>query len=279
MPHAADDVRCAGEGINDKLDLTYFWTNTQQIEEQGLAIGFSLYEPGHLAWLAAIAVFSALVSGKYKGLDDARRRKVRRFFAIAIVLMEVYRDSVLYLTGNFRVEYLPLHLCSYAILGLLLNAFSPGQKIEKVSGQLIAYAFMPGAVSALLFCNWTEYPFLNYMCIHSFVFHGWIVCYMVMRYRAGELAPSYRGAWQSLLFLVLLGGPLFAFNRAFGTNFMFLNEASEGSPLVPLWNIFGRTFGYPGYLAAIVVLAALIFHILWLGYFLAGKGREKREKK
>ena len=257
------------------MDSTYFWINTKQIEEQGLEIGFSTYGPGHLVWLAAIAIFCALASWKYKEFDDAKRRKMRRFFAIALILMEVYRDSVLYWTGNFRVDYLPLHLCSYAILGLLLDAFWPEKRIGQIAGQLIAYAFMPGALSALLFCNWTEYPFLNYMCIHSFVFHGWIVCYMVMRYRAGELVPVYRGVWQSLLFLVLLMGPLFAFNRAFGTNFMFLNEASEGSPLVPLWNMFGRAYGYPGYLTAMIVLAALVFHILWLGYFLAGKGRVK----
>ena len=60
-------------------------------------------------------------------------------------------------------------------------------------GQMFAFAFFPGALAALLFCNWTCYPFWNFMNIHSFVFHGWIVCYFVMRYRGGEIRPHYRG--------------------------------------------------------------------------------------
>ena len=36
---------------------------------------------------------------------------------------------------------------------------------------------------------------------------------------------------------------------------MFMNEASEGSPLVVLWDIFGTRFGEPGYLLSYIVLA------------------------
>ena len=260
--------------------MQYFFKNSRDflaMEEKGIYLGFDLYSPKHLIWLAAIAAAVWLVSGWYKGLNDRKdggrkQRRARGIFAAAIVLSEIYKDSVLMMTGNFRADYLPFHLCSFAIFAMAADAFVEKQR---VTGQLIAYAFMPGALMALLFCNWTEYPFWNFMNIHSFLFHGWIVCYGVMELRGGRIKPSYRGIWQTAGLLGALAVPLFWFNRAFGTNFMFLNEASEGSPLVILWEIFGTKYGHPGYLAAAAVLVIAVFHVLWLGYRLLGRGSKK----
>lgn len=268
----------------EKTALQYFFKNSRDflaMEEQGIYLGFDLYSPKHLIWLAAIAAAAWLISGWYKGLggqqDGSRKqRQVRRIFAVVIVLSEIYKDSVLAMTGNFRVDYLPFHLCSFAIFAMAADAFAEKQR---VSGQLIAYAFMPGALMALLFCNWTEYPFWNFMNIHSFLFHGWIVCYGVMELRSGRIKPSYVGIWQTAGLLAALAVPVFAFNRIYGTNFLFLNEASEGSPLVILWELFGTKYGHPGNLAAAAILAIAVFHVLWLLYRLAGRRSIKKAEK
>lgn len=272
--------------------------------EEGKDLGFDLYSPKHLIWLAVIIAAAWLISSWYKGLglrrgwggsnaiEPPERMKggpghgsggawtgnrqqltVRKVFAVVLLLSEIYKDSILAITGNFRAEYLPFHLCGIAIFGILIDAFVENQR---VTGQLFAYAFMPGAVAALLFCNWTEYPFLNFMNIHSFLFHGWLVCYGVMELRSGRIRPSYRGIWQSAGLLVVLAVPLFQFNRAFGTNFLFINEASEGSPLVILWDLFGTKYGYPGYLIAAAVMVIAVFHVLWLLYRLLGMGPKRR---
>ena len=276
------------------MNFQYFFTNKVEIEQQALDIGFGLYSAGHLIWLAAIAAAAVLISNYYKGLDGhgslnfrsnavlspgnarvgrERQRNMRRFFAVALAVSEIVKDAILCFTGFWHAEYLPFHLCGLAIFALLTDAFFENQKI---TNQLIAYAFMPGAASALLFCNWTEYPFLNFMNIHSFVFHGWIVFYMVMRYRNGEIRPTYRGLWMTFGMVCLLVGPLFVFNSHFGTNFLFLNEASEGSPLVPIWNLLGTKFGYPGYFAGCSVLVLVVFHALYVLYSLIGKRVNKR---
>lgn len=276
------------------MNFQYFFINKLEIKAQALDIGFDLYSAGHLIWLAVIFVAALLISNCYKGLDGhgsvhirsnavispgnprvgrERQCAMRRFFAVALAVSEVVKDAILYFTGFWHAEYLPFHLCGLAIFVILADAFFNEQKI---TGQLISYAFMPGAVSALLFCNWTEYPFLNFMNIHSFVFHGWILFYMVMRYRNGEIRPSYRGLWMTFGMVALLIGPLFAFNSHFGTNFMFLNEASEGSPLVPIWNLLGTKYGYPGYFAGCSVLVLTVFHGLYLLYSLLGKRVNKR---
>ena len=285
-----------------KMDFSYFFWNSRQflkLEEQGTKLGFTLYCRGHLIWLLVIALATALISSWYIRLGGERRvgrfsrrsnavypptslqeterkrKRVRHFFAIAIVGSEIVRDLIIALTGNFRLEYLPFHLCGFAIFAMLADAYAENQKM---TGQFMAYAFMPGATAALLFCNWTEYPFLTFMCIYSFVFHAWIVFYTIMRFRAGEIRPDYKGLWQTVCMILLLAGPLFLFNQRFGTNFLFINEASAGSPLVPIWNVLGTRFGYPGYLAGCILLVIVVFHVLWLVYFLLQKGMDKREK-
>jgi len=273
----------------------FFWHKTDifAMPDGGASLGFDLYSRGHLIWLAVIVVLGVMISSWYRGLgggnsihlrsnavenadnpreQERKRRRVRRFFALALVASEIYRDTVLAVTGNFAWEYLPFHLCGLAIFAVLIDAFAEKQKI---TSQLISYAFMPGAVAALLFCNWTEYPFLNFMNIHSFVFHGWIFFYFMMRYRSREFRPSYRGVWMSVLMAALLVPPLFAFNSHFGTNFMFINEASAGSPLVPIWNLLGEPYGYPGYLAGCAALVIVVFHGLWLIYTIIGRVRRR----
>ena len=264
------------------------------MDDGGASLGFALYSKGHLIWLTVIVAVGILISNFYRGLgsgnsvrirsnavenavnlrvQEQKRCRMRRFFALALLASEIYRDSVLALTGNFDWEYLPFHLCGLAIFALLVDAFVDGQHL---TGQMISYAFMPGAVSALLFCNWVEYPFLNFMNIHSFVFHGWILFYFLMRFRSGEFRPDYKGLWTTVGIVSLLIVPLYLFNSHFGTNFMFINEASAGSPLVPLWNIFGTRFGHLGYILSGIGLVIIVFHVLYLVYRLLGMRSRRR---
>ena len=47
------------------MEFKYFFINTLKIEEQGLDIGFDLYCPGHLIWLAVIAAAMVIITGYY----------------------------------------------------------------------------------------------------------------------------------------------------------------------------------------------------------------------
>lgn len=253
-----------------------FFICEYQILEQGLDIGFHLYAPGHLIWLAAIAAAVVWFSAHYQKEDEIDRLRMRRIFAVLILLSEIYKDIVLLIMDAPMMQYLPLHLCSFAIFGMLIDACMPQQRLM---GQMFAFAFLPGAMAALLFCNWTCYPFWNFMNIHSFVFHGWIVCYFIMRYRSGEIRPTYRGLWQTAGILLLLMVPIYFFDKLTGENYMFMNEASEGSPLVVLWDIFGTRFGEPSYLLSYIVLAVAVFHVLYLLYAVIGTMADRRRRK
>lgn len=73
--------------------------------------------------------------------------------------------------------------------------------------------------------------------------------------------------------------PIYILNLLIGENYLFLNEASEGSPLVFLWDIFGTRFGAPGYVASFAVLILMVFHVLYLVYGGINKIKEKNIKK
>lgn len=248
-----------------------FFINTLYIEEHGLDIGFSLYSAPHLIWLAAMAIFIAWMCYSYKKKDMASRMQMKKTWALILAGSEVLKDTVLFLTGWFTPAYLPFHLCGLSIFAMLADAYLPKQKVTK---QMMLFAFMPGALSALLFSNWTEYPFYAYMSIHSFVFHAIIVGYTLMQFLGRDISPSYKGLWKTALAVVLVMIPVYGINILFAEynpNFMFLMEASPGSPLVPLWNIFGPKY----YLFAGVGMIILVFHVLFPIY----KGIEKLQTK
>ena len=256
--------------------MKYFFTCEYQILDQGLDIGFKLYSPGHLIWLAVLAVFIGLFSQYYKKKNTGERCRIRKIFAVLIVFSEIYKDTILIIMGAPMMQYLPLHLCSFAIFGMVADAFWPERK---TAGQMFAFLFLPGAAAALLFCNWTCYPFWNFMNIHSFVFHGWIICYSIMNYRSGDIRPFYRGLWKSVGILVLAAIPIYVFNRWTGQNYMFLNVPSEGSPLTVLWDIFGTQFGSTGYVGSMIALVILVLHVIFAIYCFLDKVLGNRRKE
>lgn len=240
--------------------MEYFFINEHAIEAMGLDIGFEVWSIGHILWLVFIVAAGISISSWYKIQSAGRRRTVRRIFALYMAITEAIRDLMIAFTGYFTMEYMPFHLCGLALFFIAADAFIERQKATK---QMIAFALMPGAVAALIFCNWTAYPFFNFMNIHSFAFHAYIIWYFLMLYRAGEIRTDYKEMWETIAILIVLVPPMFMLNKMWGTNFMFLNEASEGSPLIPLWNIFYTRFGYVGYILSFIALVITVLHAIY----------------
>lgn len=250
------------------MNTQYFFMHKDQLEAMGADVGFDLYCAGHLVWLCAIAAAGTVISGAYKKAGKRRREKTAGIFAVTILVSEILKDIILVANGASIIDYMPLHLCSFAIICMMAHAFCRSGRVKEAAGQMMAYAFFPGATAALLFCNWTLYPFFSFMNIFSFLFHGWIIFYFLMIYRAKEVIPSYRGMWQTALAVAVAAVPVYIFNLIFDTNYLFINEASEGSPLVAVWNIFGERFGQGGYLFGVALLVIAVFHGLFLVYTL-----------
>ena len=118
---------------------------------------------------------------------------------------------------------------------------------------------VPGALSALIFPDWVDYPLWNYMHIHDFISHGLIVAWGICQLVSGEVMPRWREIWMPVVFGlagVLILTPV---NKWMGTNYWFLSAPSAGSPLVPIMRLTGERWYIAGY---ILFVDAIV--LIWL---------------
>ena len=226
-------------------------------------MGFSLYGPYHIGWLIVITSSVILVSKHFKKLDIKSQTFVQRMLAWFILLFEIVKDIYLIKINEFSVEYLPLELCGLAIFAVFYHAHTNDSMI----GEMLYNLFLPGAIAALLFCNWTHRPIYEFMSFFSFIFHLALVMYCIMVLHAGIVKPNRKRIGGSVLFLAVTGSIIYPLNKIWDTNFMFLNVPSPGSPLVPLEYIFGN----PGYIFGL----AFIILLLWSVMYLPWRNKEK----
>lgn len=222
--------------------------------ERGDPGGFGLFGAAHFAYLAIAAAATALLCAVYKRADAVRRARLRKAVALAALALELLRAALLAAAGKYDIGRLPLHLCTMAVYFNALHALRP----TRLGGQFL-YAFcMPGALAALLFPDWNYYPPLHFMTLCSFLLHILLADYTLMQLRGGDIAPEPRLAPACLALMLPLAAALFVFDRATGTNYMFLNWPSPGSPLE--WFAF---LGRPGYLLGYFPLLAAVWAVLY----------------
>ncbi len=187
---------------------------------------------------------------------------MERSIAVLLALGEAARLAVIAANGELGLGWLPLHFCGLAIFIEIWYAVRP----SRVLGDILYAACMPGALMALLFPDWTDYPAFCFLSQNSFVIHILLVAYPVMLTAAGKIRPDPRNLPKVTLFLLVLAVPMYFFDRAAGMNFMFLLYPSAGSPLE--WFAF---LGNPGYLLGYIPLAAGVFAALYVPWVLYKK--------
>lgn len=245
--------------------LEYFFRYETEISP---AESWQLYGPTHLGALALMAVCGAFICYRYCRGTAAVRGHWRKGLAWAMIGLELFKDLELIVTGYFNVSYLPLHMCGISLFICLADAYCPTD-----AGRQLLYALgMPGAMAALLFADWTIYPPGNFRFWQSFLTHMFIVVYVLMQMKAGELRPNPKTVWKCAVFLFIVVPPIYALNKYWNVNFMFLNTPSPGSPLEP----FAVWFGNPGYLIPFILLLFIVWVLM---YFPFSNGAQKLKNK
>ena len=180
--------------------------------------------------------------------------------------MELLRAALLLAAGEYNLGRLPLHLCAMAVYICALHAW----RVGALTGQFL-YAFcMPGAVFALIFPDWGYYPALHFMSASSFVIHGLIVTYVVMQVAARDIVPDVKKCPQCLGLMLALALPVYIFDRITGTNYMFLNWPSPGSPLE--WFAF---LGSPGFVLGYLPILAAVWAVMYYPFRLTGENKKQ----
>lgn len=217
-------------------------------------VGFSLFGSEHLALLLFFFVLDFIL---------VRRLYFPAFFKILViimVLMELAKDLLLWQIGSFSVGYLPLHLCS---LSLLFCLFASRHPDSVFAARLLLYLCLPAALGALLFPDWTNFPFLHFQSIHSFLYHNALVLFSILFLRDHPPCPGLKAVAVSYCALLILAVPVGFLNYFLHTNYMFLSAPSEGSPLALLGFLPG-IWGYRIILAVFILFFLLFWNLLWI---------------
>ena len=172
--------------------------------------------------------------------------------------LEIFKDLFLVHVHRFGLGYLPLHVCSIGIFVFLLREFLPLKKAKEIFGEVAVILIMPGALAALIFPDWTYlYPVLNFINLHSFLWHGLLVLYPLLLLIKGESEPGIKHIHYVLLFLCVVVPPIYVFDKKTGYNYFFVNRPEVSTPLEWIYNITGGKgylIGY-GILTVSVILA------------------------
>lgn len=166
--------------------MEHFWDTIETIVE---GYGFSLFGARHLVTLALFVLTAVLCCRGYARADAERRAKMRRVFAILLLLDEVFKQIGLQIGGNFDASYLPLHLCSINIFLIAVHAWRRSEVLDN----FLYYICIPAATAALLFPTWTSLPAMNFMFLHSTSVHILLAVYPMMLFAAGDIRPSAKG--------------------------------------------------------------------------------------
>lgn len=225
--------------------------------------GFSLYASPHICMLILILLCCLFGCHWFHRQSPAQQERFTHQLGLVILLTELLRIAVYAAVSALNLYELPLHLCGLAVY---LCAFHSLWKPDWLS-QVLYTLCLPGAWCALLFPDWTCYPFFSFFSLHSFFAHGLLVFYIHLQTASGSIRPRLSAIWKPILFLCFVIPPIYWFDLHFHANYMFLQLSSEGSPLLLLSQLAGgNTAGYLILFSIVVFGMMLSMDLLYLRF-------------
>ena len=231
--------------------------------------GFGLFSAAHFIWLIIGAATTVLICLIYRRSPAEKRRRIRITLASSALAIELLKTLLLILAGNYGIGRLPLHLCGLSIYFCFIHSLMKSSP-SSVFSQFLYFFCMPGAVFALIFPDWVGYPLFSFMTFSGFLLHFLITIYVVMQVISADIFPDLRRLPACILIMLLLAVPVYFFDKSAGTNYMFLNWPSPGSPLE-----WFSSLGRPGYLLGYIPLILITWAVLYLPFILHSKSRKK----
>lgn len=233
-------------------------------------VGFALFSAPHLGALMAIALLCLVCACRFRAAQASARRHLTQALGLSIVLLDIVRTIVYHCMGCMNLYELPLHLCGMAVYLCAIHSLWKPDWL----GQVLYALCLPGACAALLFPDWTIYPFFSFVSLHSFAAHGLIVLYIVVQTASGAIRPCLFAVWKPVLFLCAVVPPIAWFDSCFHANYMFLQLPSPGSPLVWLAQLVGGSRA--GYLLLFAVVIFCVMVLMDAPFALAHRYRNSR---
>lgn len=257
-----------------------FWIYEEDLPP---GVGGERFGAVHLSYLAVFFLLTVCYAFFYKRLDS-RRIKADRILGSLVFSVGVFEYGVTALLGRFSLYTLPIHVCSLMFTLTLLHAWTNaaprGSFPAKLHGFLGAVIFHPGILgvwAALLFPDWLDVPFWNYLSVSGFLVHGLVSVYgasiLVKNAEAEDRKELFlRDLKRSALFLGLGAALMYFFDQATGANYWFMARPSADSPFLGVY----QRLGTGAYLLAFALTAAAVT-LLWYGLRFVFLVRRKKQ--
>lgn len=200
---------------------------------------FSLFGIQHifLLMLLALALFFLLRWTKHAPAKT--RRKLLWTAGILVPALELSHSIWLYLTGTTNlIKLLPLHLCGLQSLFIPLSVFTPFTCFQDF---VYATSLLGGIFGTVFPAGIADYyPMFSFQTIQTFLLHGLLIYVPLALIVSGAHRPNLHRFPRVLCIFLLVVFVVGYVDFRFGENYMFLYEAPSGTPLVWLFETFGR---------------------------------------
>lgn len=200
---------------------------------------FSVLDTGHVFLLLLdLLVLSLLLFWTWHASPKTQHRLLCAA-GVLVPLLELSHSVWMYLTGTTQlVQLLPLHLCGLQSLFIPLAVFT---RFSVFKDFVFATSLLGGIFGTLIPAGVAEYyPLFSFQTIQTVMLHGLLIYVPLALIVSGRHRPDLHHFHHVLclfLFVVFVVGFI---DFRFGQNYMFLFEPPAGTPLVWVFDTFGR---------------------------------------
>lgn len=230
------------------MDLSAFYTDT---------ISFSSYGFEHFVSVLIVMIFGVwfLRKGKYSWNEKQKWRNATIFSAVLFGIQLFKAFFRMYL-GNFDVtEDLPLHLCNFLPLILMVGLYLRSRVILSVTFFWILAGTAQANVTPTLQDTFPHYEAIRYWLIHM----GLPVIAIYLFYALG-FRFKLKDAVRSALALNIVAAVIYPINYLLDSNYLYLNAKPPGTTI---YNLLGP---WPLYIMNIEFVMLILFSVVLIPF-------------
>lgn len=250
--------------------------------------GFIMFSLQHvLSLLVVLAVYIVIILIYKKFPTDKNKNIIYAVISISIVLCDITIKLWLLKNGVFKASYDAfLHMCDISGPLLIILFFMKDSKNRRRIFSLMFIWGVLGAAMALLTPEMRGNVFPSFYYFNFFIKHGFIVIGVLIIGVIENYSPKMKHLPIVIATSLVIVAIIYGINRALVSippfepgNYMFLSyPPTGGSAIDMLVDIFGPS---PYYIIGMVVLAFVLYTLMWAGYAIGGKiksGKNKNEQ-
>lgn len=201
---------------------------------------FPLFGRQHIVAMVLIVLCLSWLIRKMRTMPKQKQDFILKVAAILVPLTELSHALWLLIgCGQSWVKVLPLHLCGMQVFFIPLAVFTNKRYIK----EYVYCTSLLGGVMAILFMSGiaSNYPFMHFQTIQSLLYHALLIFVPLVFVLVQDFKPQTKNlkyvVYQFFGVVFLAGIIDFRYNE----NYLFLNRAPEGTPLVFVEQVFGKS--------------------------------------